>query len=73
MDTKICRIHPVFTKYKLIRKRLKINLILHFSQDGSDSVLTLFTPEKTVSSIHLHFLCNLKSMVCFSMVHFITF
>ena len=73
MDTKIYKIHPVFTKYKLIRKRLKNTLILHFSQDGSDSVLTLFTPTKTVSSIRLHFLCNLKSIVRFSVVHFITF
>ena len=73
MDTKIYRIHPVFTKYKLISKRLKNTLILRFSQDGSDSVLTLFTPTKTVSSIHLYFLCNLKSMVRFSMINFITF
>ena len=73
MESKIYKMHPVFTKYKLIRKRLKNTLILHFSQDGSDSVLTLFTPAKTVSSIGLHFLCNLKSIVRFSVVHFITF
>ena len=31
----------------LSEKRLTNNLILHFFQDGSDSVLTLFTPTKT--------------------------
>ena len=67
------RIHPVFTKYKLIRKQLKNTLILHFFQDGSDSVLTLFTPAKTVSTFCLHFLCNLKSIVRFTVVHFRSF
>ena len=73
MDTKSCRVHPVFTKYKLIRKKLKNTLILRFFQDGSDSVLTLFTRMKTVSSFRLQLLCSIKSMVHFSMVHFITF
>ena len=73
MDTKSYRIHPVFTKYQLIIKRLKNTLILLLFQDGSDLLLTLFTPMKIVSSSRLHFLCNLKSMVCFSVVYFITF